>query len=71
MSAMRAGTVALVGWTNVGKSTLLNRFVGVKIAAVAGAAQTTRHRITGSVILTAADRSRSSIRRAGTSLVIA
>jgi GTP-binding protein Era len=47
VSAMRAGTVALVGWTNVGKSTLLNRFVGVKIAAVAGAAQTTRHRITG------------------------
>ena len=47
MSATRAGTVALVGWTNVGKSTLLNRFVGVKIAAVAGSAQTTRHRITG------------------------
>ena len=47
MSATRAGTVALIGWTNVGKSTLLNRFVGHKIAAVAAAAQTTRHRITG------------------------
>ena len=47
MSVTRAGTVALIGWTNVGKSTLLNRFVGVKIAAVAGSAQTTRHRITG------------------------
>ncbi len=43
----RAGTVALVGWTNVGKSTLLNRLVGDQIAAVADVAQTTRHRITG------------------------
>jgi len=50
----KAGHVALAGWTNVGKSTLLNRLVGEKIAAVADQAQTTRHRITG--VLTLAGR---------------
>jgi GTP-binding protein Era len=49
--AMRSGYVALLGWTNVGKSTLLNRLVGAKLAAVADAAQTTRHRITGVLTL--------------------
>lgn len=44
---MRSGFVAILGWTNVGKSTLLNRFVGVKLAAVADVPQTTRNRITG------------------------
>ena len=43
----RSGSVALVGWTNVGKSTLLNRLVGAKLAPVADVAQTTRKRIHG------------------------
>lgn len=47
MGAARFGVVALVGWTNVGKSTLLNRLVGRKIASVAECSQTTRHRICG------------------------
>ena len=49
MQKHKAGFVNIIGNPNVGKSTLMNAFVGERLSIITSKAQTTRHRILGIV----------------------
>lgn len=49
MTEHKAGFVNIIGNPNVGKSTLMNAFVGERLSIITSKAQTTRHRILGIV----------------------
>lgn len=45
----KAGFINIIGNPNVGKSTLMNAFIGERLSIITSKAQTTRHRIFGIV----------------------
>ena len=47
MTGFLSGFISIIGSPNVGKSTLMNRFVGQKVSIVSARAQTTRNRVMG------------------------
>lgn len=47
--AHKAGFINIIGYPNVGKSTLMNALVGERLSIITSKAQTTRHRIMGIV----------------------
>ncbi len=49
MTKHKAGFVNIIGNPNVGKSTLMNAFIGERLSIITSKAQTTRHRILGIV----------------------
>ncbi len=53
--AFRSGFVAIMGRPNVGKSSLMNRFVGEKVAIISNHPQTTRNKLLG--VATGSDKS--------------
>ena len=56
MSEFRSGFVAILGRPNVGKSSIMNYFIGEKVAIVSNHPQTTRSKLLGVATQGLADR---------------